>query len=329
MLAQYWEGVETKTAVMVVMLCLGAAGVVGGLLSVFKPQSARETEAVTAPTAGNFPARKASGADMSAEKMSAPEEWGGATTRRSGKGPDGSLNFIRNAEGMSTGSEGGPGQPSDEAAAAAARGDAKGMMEGLQKDGEKGMSKKASRALMQKVVDKVHQAQPRWYNEFLANKELKGIADAYDKGMDFGAFLSQLAKSKPFRAMLKKRSNTSQLRGLTKNLLSDKEVGPKLEELFFAHAKDPDVLDSVREFGPGAGLPSELLSFAGVGAKKTAAKPKLGAGKMKLQPRAFGSKGGFSKGGNADADAGGGGEGEMPEGVDPAMLQQYQKYMKK
>lgn len=313
---------------MVVMLGLGAAGVVGGLLSVFRPQSARETEAVTAPSAGNFPARKAGGADMSAEKMSAPEEWGGNTGRKSTKGPDGSLNFIRNAEGMSTGSEGGPGQASDEAAAAAARGDAKGLVAGLQKDGEQGMGKKAARALMQKVVDKVHQAQPRWYNEFLSNKELKGIADAYDKGMDFGAFLSQLAKSKPFRAMLKKRSNSSQLRGLTKNLLSDREIGPKLEELFYAHAKDPDVLDSVREFGPGAGLPSELLSFAGVGAKKTAAKPKLGQGKMKLQPRGFGSKGGFSSKGG-DSDAGSGGEAEMPEGVDPAMLQQYQKYMKK
>ena len=88
---------ETKTAVMVVMLGLGAAGVVGGLLSVFRPQSARETEAVTAPSAGNFPARKAGGADMSAEKMSAPEEWGGNTGRKSSKGPDGSLNFIRNA----------------------------------------------------------------------------------------------------------------------------------------------------------------------------------------------------------------------------------------
>jgi hypothetical protein len=311
---------------MVGMLALGAAGVVAGLISAFKPQSAREAEAVTAPAAG-FPARKGGGADMSAEKMSAPEDWGGnKPARKAGDQAPGSLNFIRNAEGMSTGAEGGGDQPSDEAAAAAARGDAKGMMAGLQKEEGQGMGKKATRAMMQKVVDKVHQAQPRWYNEFLSNKELKGIADAYDKGMDFGAFLSQLAKSKPFRSMLKKRSNTSQLRGLTKNLLTDRDVGPKLEELFFAHAKDPDVLDAVREFGPGAGLPDELLSFAGVGAKKTAAKPKLGSGKMKLQPRAFGSKGGFSSSGG---DSEGGGEQAVPEGVDPAMLQQYQTYMKK
>lgn len=325
---QYWECVETKTAVMVGMLALGAAGVVAGLISAFKPQSAREAEAVTAPAAASFPNRKAGAADMSAEKMSAPEDWGGnKAARKAGDQAPGSLNFIRNAEGMSTGAEAGGDQPSDEAAAAAARGDAKGMMAGLQKDEEKGLTKKATRAMMQKVVDKVHQAQPRWYNEFLANKELKGIADAYDKGMDFGAFLSQLAKSKPFRAMLKKRSNTSQLRGLTKNLLTDRDVGPKLEELFFAHAKDPDVLDAVREFGPGAGLPGELLSFAGAGTKKTAAKPKLGSGKMKLQPRAFGSKGGFSSSSGGDSE--GGGEQAIPEGVDPAMLQQYQKYMKK
>lgn len=314
---------------MVVMLCVGAAGAVVGLLSVFKPQSARESEAVTAPSAASFPARKAGGADMSAEKMSAPEDWGGNGGGGKGAGaqPTGSLNFIRNAEGMSTGSEPGS-QASDEAAAAAARGDAKGLVAGLQKDDEgKGMGKKAARALMQKVVDVVHQSQPRWYNEFLSNKELKGIADAYDKGQDFGAFLSQLAKSTPFRSMLKKRSNTSQLRGLTKRLMTDAQIGPKLEELFFAHAKDPDVLDSVREFGPGAGLPAELLQFAGIGGKKAAPKPKLGSGKMKLQPRGFGSKGGFSSsgGGSGGGDEGGG----APEGVDPAMLQQYQKYLKK
>jgi hypothetical protein len=109
--------------------------------------------------------------------------------------------------------------------------------------------------------------------------------------------------------------------------MTNGEIGPKLEELFFAHAKDPDVLDSVREFGPGAGLPAELLQFAGVGGKKAAPKPKLGGGKMKLQPRSFGSKGGFSSG--SSGPSGGGEEGGAPEGVDPAMLQQYQKYMNK
>lgn len=315
---------EPKTAVMVGMLALGAAGVVAGLISAFKPQSARESEAISAPSAAtNFPQRRSGAADMSAEKLAAPEGWEAPRTK-AGAQPSGSLNFIRNAEGMSAGEEA-SGQPSDEAAAAAARGDAKGLVAGLDKDTGKGMERKAVRSLMQKVVDTVHQAQPRWYNEFLANKELKGIADAYDKGQDFPSFLSQLAKSKPFRAMLKKRSNTSQLRGLTKKLLTDREIGPKLEELFFAHAKDPDVLDAVREFGPGAGLPGELLSYAGAAPKKTAAKPKLGAGKMKLQPRGFGSSSGSS--GFSPRDEGA--DEEAPAGVSPEMLQQYQKYMKK
>lgn len=306
---------------MVVMLGIGAAGVVGAMLSLFKPPATRETEAVTAPSAvASFPARaRPTSADESAEKLAAPDEW--QPRPKTGKGEaGGSLSFIRGGQGMEPGSPGGPGNTSAEAAAAAARGDAKGMMEGLQ-TGQQGLEKKAVRALMQKVVDTVHQAQPRWYNEFLANRELKAIADTYDKTSDFASFLRQLGKSPAFTSMLKKRHNTPQMRALTKKLMGDEGTGSKLEELFFAHAKDPDVIGSIRQFGPGSGLPAELMEY--VGSAKKAAKAKAATNRPKLQLQQRGFSGGFSS--KQEQSSSGG----APEGVDPAMLQQYQKYMKK
>ena len=313
---------ETKTLVMVVMLGIGAAGVVGAMLSFFKPPATRETEAVTAPSAASsFPARtRPASADESAEKLAAPDDWQ-PRPRTAKDQAGGSMSFIRGGQGLEAGSAGGPGGTSEEAASAAARGDAKAVMEGLKQgeEGQPGLGKKAVRALMQKVVDTVHTAQPRWYNEFLANKELKAIADTYDKTQDFGSFLRQLSKSPAFTGMLKKRKGTSQLRALTKKLMSDSSTGPQLEELFFAHAKDPDVIGSIRQFGPGAGLPAELMEYVGAAAKKT--KPAAARPKLQLQQRGFGGGFGSSK---QDSSSGG-----TPEGVDPAMLQQYQKYMKK
>lgn len=315
---------ESKTLVMVVMLGIGAAGVVGAMLSIFKPPTVRETEAVTAPSAvASFPTRnRRAAADESAEKLAAPDDW--QPRPRAGKGQaNGSLSFIRGGQGMETGAAGGPGGTSEEAAAAAARGDAKAVMAGLKQDeeGQPGLGKKAVRALMQKVVDTVHDAQPRWYNEFLANRELKAIADTYDKTQDFGSFLRQLSKSPAFTGMLKKRKGTSQMRALTKKLMSDKATGPQLEELFFAHAKDPDVIGSIRQFGPGSGLPAELMEYVGAPSKKSKAKPVSNRPKLQLNQRGFG--GGFGSSKQESATGG------TPEGVDPAMLQQYQKYLKK
>ncbi|MBI3299419.1 MAG: hypothetical protein HYZ75_14725 [Elusimicrobia bacterium] len=314
---------ETKTGVLVVLLCLGAAGVLGGLLTILKPQSTRESEAVTAPAnASSFAQRQGAGTASaeSASKLAAADDW------NAGQKTGGSLGFVRGAGGLGAG--GGAGQDvSPEAAAAAAAGDAKGLIAGLKADADKGMGKKAVRELMQWVVDTVHKAQPRWYNEFLDNDELKGIADTYDKTMDFPSFVRQLGRSPAFRGMLKRRNNTSQLRQLTKKLLDDEEHGSKLSELFFAHAKDADVIASVRQFGPGAGLPSELLDFAGAAPRRRAAKPKVGGSRPKLQPRS-GFGGGF-KGNSRQSDSGGGDESQLPAGIDASQLQQYQKYLKK
>lgn len=319
---------ESKTIVLIVMICVGAAGAVGGLLTFLKPKSAREAEAISAPVgASKFPQRQTSAAATeSASKLSNADEWNSNQRTAASSGNNGSLGFVRGGGGLTAGGAGGPGGASAEAAAAAADGDAKGLIAGLQEGAEKGLGKKAIRAVMQKVVDTVHKTQPRWYTEFLSNRELKAIADTYDKTLDFPSFLRQVAQAPAFKSMLKKRSNTPQLRQLTKKLLDDKEAGPKLEELFYAHAKDPDVIGTIRQFGAGAGLPSELLEYTGAAAKK-AAKAKTTGGRPKLQLKQGGFGGGFKS--KRDSDSGGGGGDEAPEGIDPAQLEQYKKYLKK
>lgn len=321
---------ETKTGVLVVLLCLGAAALTGLVLTFMKPQSTRESEAITAPSAASFPQHQSAGAaDEPASKLPAPEDWN-APPKAGSVGSGESLSMVRGGGGMSATPS--ADQASAEAAKAAASGDARGVMAGLKEEGDgKGTGKKATRALMQRVVDIVHKTQPRWYSEFLSNKQLKGIADAYDKTSDFPSFIRQLAQSTPFKGMLKKRANTPQLRQLTTGLLTSAELGPKLQELFFANAKDPDVIDTVRQYGAGAGLPAELLSFVGAGGSRrtAAAKPRMGEARPRLKASSFGNSSFGSKGGGSKDEGGAGADGQLPAGVDPAMMEKYQKYLKK
>lgn len=195
------------------------------------------------------------------------------------------------------------------------------------------LDESATRELMQKVVDTVHRKQPRWYNSFLARPSLKRIADTYDQTNDFKGFLKSLAKSNTFTGMLKKRYKTKSMRGLTKSLLKDSYTGPRLKQLFFEHSTDPNMTEMVARFGSGAGLPTDMVELAQANAPKKAprrtSQKRSRPTRSSRQLKKVGFSGFQKKSPVPTQRSVGGVQQQMPEGVDPEMMKQYEKYLNK
>lgn len=286
------------------------------------------------------------------EAMPAPANWG-AAPRNSKKG--GSLSFVKK-DGQFGGSgkagQTGYANVSQGAMDAASRGDIGGLLAEARKGGAVpdldggGMTDNATRALMQKVVDKVHKLRPKLYKEFLARPSLKRIADDYDRDRDFTAFTRDLAESNDFRKMLKKYYRQKPMRSLSKALLVDRETGKPLVQLFFKHQKDPNMLALVGTYGRGAGLPKNVVSYAEANKTEDAwpdrqtAKKKRRRKKKSYRRRtlkridghtggglgtSFGGMGGGQTGGRKPA-GGGAPAGGAPPGLNPAdLLKNVQK----
>lgn len=330
---------DKKTAAAAVLTVLFFGGVTAGSVFLFLKPSGES--GARAPAGSMFPAsRPGSTADAaegspSVQKIPPPSDWGsgprtpppiqGAAPTRSGGG---SLGFIKKDESFLDGDN-----AEKSAREAAAKGDAKALVEGLQKsrsDESSSLSDDAIRGVMQKVVDKVKRDQPLWYKQFLGNRGLKAIADRYDKDKDFGTFVRLLSKNTQFKSMLKLKSKKPALRELTWSLLGDDSVGPSLKRMLFEKRDDPHLISLLKNYGAGAGVPAEMLEQAGIAvqASSQAKSRRSPRSKPTLQKRGFD---GF-QGKAPQGDAGGGSTGQnpaLPPGVDPAMLEHYKKYMKK
>jgi hypothetical protein len=296
-----------------------------------------ESGAKSKPSA--FPGARAGAvrpASESVERIPAPSDWGAASAApapvrgaRPRPGGGSSLGFIKKDESFIGGDA-----KKKAAADAAARGDAKALVEGLRqsRDRESGsLSDKAVRAIMQKVVDRVKERQPRWYRQFLANRNLKAIADRYDKDSDFETFVRLLSKSTPFKSMLKLKSKKPAMRELTWSLIGDDSIGPSLKQILLEKRENPHLVGLLKNYGKGAGIPPDMLEAAGVAVSGKSSRKKRRSARRsrpKLRKRGFS---GFerNKEGSVSPEQSSGETPELPAGVDPAMLEHYKKYMKK
>jgi len=129
----------------------------------------------------------------------------------------------------------------------------------------------ALRQAMQGVVDYVHRRQPGWYQEFLARRDLKEIADRYDRTRDFGVFIEDLSRSAAFAAMVSSRAGRKEMRQLVAGLRKDKRAGPKLDSVFESVLAEPGGRQLARRFGRGI-LPAEMLTRAGSPSPRTSAR---------------------------------------------------------
>ncbi|MFH1725025.1 MAG: hypothetical protein ABII00_10445 [Elusimicrobiota bacterium] len=306
-----------STAILLVLFGLMTLGALGVLFVGLKPSGAGKPEGGS-PVAASAPPTFQTKAAPAAHAPQAPSQ------------QQSSLTFVQKSASFAGSSTG--GDSSAEARKAAESGDAKSLVQQLKQDVQsvpERLTNAAIRVLMQKVVDTVHEMQPRWYNEFLGDRNLKAIADRYDGDKDFKAFLRLLNKSSAFHDMLRKRKNTPALRAVNKKLLGDETNGPKLEQLFFENGSDPNVVKMVRLYGRGSGLPDELLRYAGVdpSAPKKADRRTRRKRTLRAKPKLKPTKGfsGFGSSSDREESSKDSRQPQIPEGMDPALLQKYLK----
>ncbi|MFA6091992.1 MAG: hypothetical protein WCU88_05160 [Elusimicrobiota bacterium] len=271
----------------VAVLTLGALGI---LFVVLKPANVREAEAVGEASTQfpDSPSRAAASAPPAASLPltgPAPEEAAG--------GPS-SLELIQKDSSFSPRAG---AQPGKDASQAAAEGDAAGVVAGLRGDEQQTRRSKRerTRGVMQSVVNAVHEIQPAWYKEFLADASLKKIADNYARSQDFSAFLASLASSKRFQAMLGAKAGTRGMQELVRALIDDDTSSRGIRSIVEEHADDPNLSYLLRRHGRRCGLPEELLSIAsadaGSSSEEEAPAPKpvrKPMPRLKLKPKSFG-----------------------------------------
>ncbi len=164
--------------------------------------------------------------------------------------------------------DGSTAEPGAEAADAAARGDATGIASALKRSKSSdappvgSSADAAARKTLQVLVDLVHEDLPDWYDEFLAKKELKRIADAYDDSRDFPMFVVQLAESSAFNKMLSAKAGKGEMRSLVSKIFGKKKLAQDLRRLLSDNANDENLLGMIRKFGKKCGLPKDILAKA-------------------------------------------------------------------
>lgn len=306
-------------------LTVGALGV---LFVFMKPASVKEAE-VIGLSSTHFPDAGGKGANAPAAAVAAAP----TTTAPVQTGPS-SLSFIQKGEGVegAGGTGAGVGTTKD-AEQAAARGDASGVMSELRKGNESDRRAAATRtrATMQAVVDAVHEAQPSWYREFLSHRELKRIADQYDRNKDFRAFVGALADSGAFMKMLAAKAGTSGMRTVVRSIFGDERLARDVRRVADENADEPKLAALVKKYGRKCGLPKDLLAGAGADAAEEpapVAAPKTtrrAASAPKLQLKAFDNGRGSSAGQFRGGQLGGGQQQQqappgLPPGVDVEQL---------
>ncbi len=325
---------DKKTALAAFLTILFFGGITAGGVFMFLNPSRDDGPK---PSGGMFP--NATAGPSSEKPMAAPADWGAKAApmpavrgRVPSKSGGGSLGFIQKDESFIGD---GKKDPLSSEAQAAKEGDAKALVEALAKGREKesgSLSDRAIRSIMQKVVDAVHERQPRWYKQFLYSKNLKAIADRYDKDNDFDGFVRRLSKSKPFKKMLKSKSKNPEMKELTWSIIADREIGPSLKQIITEKKDDPNLMGLLKNYGQGAGVPPDMLEAAGVMLKAKKQKTKrrsAGRTRPTLRKRGFGgydNKSASKPSGKSDS---GETAQELPAGVTPEMVEKYKKYMKK
>ena len=164
--------------------------------------------------------------------------------------------------------DGSTAEPGAEAAEAAARGDATGIASALKRSKNSdappvgNSADSATRKTLQVLVDLVHDELPDWYDEFLAKKELKRIADAYDDSRDLPMFVVQLAESSAFNKMLSAKAGKGEMRSLVSKIFGKKKLAKDLRTILSDNANDENLLGMIRKFGKKCGLPKDILAKA-------------------------------------------------------------------
>ncbi|PCI40002.1 MAG: hypothetical protein COB53_02155 [Elusimicrobia bacterium] len=316
---------KTALAAFATILLFGAV-TAGGMFVFLKPSGEDEAKAPLGSAFSGIQKRPAA----PEKALAAPAGWGKKppVRARPPRPSGGSLGFIKKDKSFIGGHSG----KKDTLEALAKKGDAKALVEGLrdaQEEENGSLSNRAIRDVMQKVVDAVHEDQPRWYKQFLYNKNLKEIADRYDQDNDFGAFVRLLSKSKPFKTMLKSKSKKSAMKELIGSVISDPEIGPTLKQILSEKRDDRNLIGLLETYGQNAGVPADLLKVAGVSVNRMKKKKRRSArrSRPKLRKRGFNGYDGKSaaKKGSSTEKA----PPQMPPGVTPEMMEKYQKYLKK
>jgi len=280
------------------------------------------------------------------ERIPPPNDWGGGQ-RRDARQPQSSLGFVSGGDVKGADHIAGA-ENSEEAAEAMQKGDIGGMLKGMKENkgqvagaGAEQMSSGQIREVMQTVVDGVHNLQPTWYEDFLANKYLKRIADRYHKTNDFARFLKDLGTSKAFYAMVKNKYKTGAMKSLTRDMFRDKRLGKDLTTIFLEQESVSHAYPLISRFGAAAGLPEMMVKTAKSKTKTSGSaydkRKSVRKARQRKTLRKVGMNG-FEDSGNSSGPAalgaatktGGAPKGGMPEGFDPSKIPpEYQKYLKK
>lgn len=278
---------EKKSLLLIgVVMALVTSGALALLFVVMKPAGIKEAEQA-GDGAFRFPDKTAGRPlpnslppPVSPSSMpGAPPPAEGTSEQASApKSGDSSLGFItKDPAGTKRPVDGSSAEPPAEAADAAARGDAAGIASSLKR--AKGseapaVSSKAdsfTRGVLQTVVDLVHDEQPEWYDEFLAKKELKKIADDYDKSNDFAMFVVQLAESPFFNKMLAAKQGKADMKALVGKIFGKKKLAKDLRRIIEDNINDGNLLVMIRKYGRKCFLPKDITE------KAEAAAPEEGA----------------------------------------------------
>lgn len=326
---------------MGLVMTLVTFGSLAVLFVFMKPAGIKESEALSGParfpdSASRMPAAN-SASQTTAQDMQAaqPEPVPGANS---------SLSMLQKDPGVQGGVGGPTGGFGADASKAAAQGDAAGLIGGLKSENEaekRAQAQKAKKAaqytrdVLQLVVETVKDLQPKWYKDFLGNRNLKRIADDYDKSLDVRAFVEDLADSKDFMKMLGAKAGTSGMKGLMGSLFADERLSRDLKKIFVEQIDSQKFVAAVRKYGRKCFLPEDML--AGVpneeGAEEPAPKTRkpVVMNKPKLKLTTGGGSGGFGRTGGQQ-----GGQQQqmqqlqqMQQQMPPGMQQQMQQQMMK
>jgi len=296
---------KKSMVLMGLVMTLVTFGSLAVLFVFMKPAGIKESEALSAParfpdSASRMPVAGA-GSQTTAQDMQAAQPEPAA-------GSNSSLSMLQKDPGVQGGVGGPTGLLGADANKAAASGDAAGLIGGLKSENEaekRAQANKAKKAaqytrdVLQLVVDTVKDIQPRWYKDYLGNRNLKRIADDYDKSLDVRAFVEDLADSKDFMKMLGAKAGTSGMKAVMGSLFADERLSRDLKKIFVENIESTKLAAAVRKFGRKCYLPEDMLAGVPNEEGAEAAKPKAPARKPMVKPKLKLQGGGFNRTGGA------------------------------
>ena len=269
---------EKKSLLLVgIVMTLVTSGALALLFVVMKPSSIKEAEqagdgAFRFPDKGSNrpPPNSLPPPVLPSSMPDAPPAAKGAAERPApSQGGGSSLGMItKDPAGTKRPVDGSSAEPGAEAAEAAAHGDAAGIAAALKRGKGSGApplansSDSFTRKAMQTLVDLVHDEMPDWYDEFLAKRDLKKIADAYDDSRDFSMFVVQLAESAAFNKMLSAKQGKGEMKSLVAKIFGKKKLAKDLRQILADNVNDDNLLMMIRKYGKKCALPRDIMEKA-------------------------------------------------------------------